>query len=663
MPPVRLPRSLLTLLIFALWGTSCAQRASDAALKVVVYPEQNLKATCVKVAAERPGQAPALSKGIEVIDEKPLFFAVYRGDDLEETVNLHAIAFVGPKGCDEPLKINVEGPPKSGTFRPGDVPPATLLQLPYPAEADDFDRDGYSKGPNGPDCDDSQTGINPGVAEICGDNVDNNCLSGTDCAERSCWGQTCATGICTPAGACQSPKVESACDDGLDNDQDGVIDCADPDCGAKSCLIDACNAGTCAGNVCGSPRPRVCNSPPNTECFNAAGTCSPGQGCTYTPKTGQACSNGGVCNVSGVCAPLLGYTPSNFAPPPLADFDAAMDVDCDLTFDSSGALAACPGQTAPQLRVVSMSDNSQAVLVAVKGLTVRQNRTLRLIGNRPIIFAVFGDVRIEGTISAASTAAFQGAGSGAALSCMTGVGAGVATGGGGAGGSYGGAGGAGGRSFDNLQGGPASPAAGNATIVPLRAGCLGGAGGGAFGGPGGRAGGGVQISASGSIQLVNLGGLGGTGGIIDAGAAGGGGGQANSAGGGGGGSGGAILLESATLVVQSRGRLTVNGGGGGEGSGDNGVTIVAGNTGEDATASTTPAAGGNGPGNGGGGGAGAAGATAAVPGDNAAAMNAGGGGGGGGSIGRIRLNVTQTCTLAAQSTVSGTFSSEKCVKP
>ncbi len=156
----------------------------------------------------------------------------------------------------------------------------------------DLDRDGY--GPYcdlGPDCDDSNPYINPGMEEVCGDELDNNCNSYTDercsCSEgqiepcyeapthtlnigeckegykvcengkfstckyqilpteelfdnldNNCNGQT-DEGIQLNACGELGEVPEEICDDGLDNDCDGLIDescgyCRDGD--VKNCF-------------------------------------------------------------------------------------------------------------------------------------------------------------------------------------------------------------------------------------------------------------------------------------------------------------------------------------------------------------------------------------------------------------------------------------------
>lgn len=285
-----------------------------------------------------------------------------------------------------------------------------------------------------------------------------------------------------------------------------------------------------------------------------------------------------------------------------------------------------------------MVDGAPVAVLYVKRLEVATGRTLRVIGDRPLIIVAETEVSILGTIDTSARADAPGADGESPLSQDAASGYdGVGNenhdaASGGAGGGYateGGNGGAGQNIADPVSATAGGQIRGDATLTKLAGG---GAGGGTselsrcnrqahWGGAGGGAiaiyaGQRIQVGPAGGILANGGGGAGGArcGGVFSSGA--------------GGGAGGAIFLQTAQLSVA--GVIAANGGGGGSGMKWS-IAVVTGQRGEDGGLGLQPARGGatvgSGSGSGGNGGAGVD-----LP------TNGSGntlGGGGGGAAGRV----------------------------
>lgn len=425
---------------------------------------------------------------------------------------------------------------------------------------------------------------------------------------------------------------------------------------------DACTFGdTCDG--VGGCRPGDRPTCAARTCQVPAPGCEPDAGCLYTTLNNGTPCDGGFC-VAGTCSPtppVFAYVPSNFAETNLPTSLGAFVVNCDdvtintqLNADAGISLVQCDGGvTVPPHTIVS-NGGYPAVLLFMDSLSVGPAGRLRGRGTRPLIFAVRGNVTVEGAIEVNSfeNATTMARGAGANVNCSSGIGRNgrlggtPETAGGGGGGAFGSNGGFGstGSGGGATLGGDAGVSFGNTTLVPLFGGCNGGNGGHAGTtnlGRAGRGGGAVQISAGGTIRLegnVSANGGGGEGGLTD-----------TRTGGGGGGSGGAVLLEClGSLSSSLYGNVTANGGGGGEGSGFGGG--FSGARGANGAIALTSAAGGATAACGGAGGNGAA--------RNGGVTNGGPttcgtdlpGGGGGGGLGRLRFNVYDGgCNFDSQS--------------
>jgi hypothetical protein len=464
----------------------------------------------------------------------------------------------------------------------------------------------------------------PAVNATCNDG--NDCTSMDHCdATGTCGGQarTCNQ---PPSGQCWAAIGACFADAGCQYHPDVGATCNDTDnCTVNDrCDVDAGCAGT---RVTCQPR----------ECAMPSGSCDADGGCRYTPfDAGMACGDGGACNTQGGCLPAFPFVPSNVA---INDIPTApsgkVTFNCGTTTIDTGTSGApsvsnaCPGQPPLSFNAITQSGGIATVVLAFEDLEISGGNTLAFTGGRPVIVVSLKDILVLGAIqvgAGAQSCATSGAGT---------KGSGITYKSGGGGGGFASAGGAGGTIAVT---GPAGGAGGAVNLgTQLRGGC-----------PGGVGGGSAERAASGggALQLVAFNSITVSGVISAPGAGGAGGGFSN--GGNGGGSGGELLLE-AQQVIASGGGLTCNGGGGGEAG--------TGNNGQPGQLTTAPASGGTDNVLGGSGGAGAAGATAAEAGEGSSLFA--GGGGGGGGVGRIRINVTNSCNIGPQVVISPAATSNK----
>jgi hypothetical protein len=524
--------------------------------------------------------------------------------------------------------------------------------------------------------------VRPSIETNCANGLDDDADGELDCADLDCTdracstgnacvaGQTCANGACQGGQqvTCTTPPSSCFVAGGLCVVDAGCRYLAMPgnscDDNSDCTTMDRCdNTGTCVGQI------RQCMQPPAGQCWAAVGVCVADAGCTYQPALGAtcddqdncttddrcggdagcagtrvtcaprecsipsgactgdggclynavdagiSCGDGGACNVQGACLPPFPFVPSNVAindiPSPSS---GKVTFGCGTTVIDTGASGVpsvtnyCGSQPMFGAASITQAGGLATVVLAFEDLEVSGNSTLSVIGARPAIIVSMKDILVLGAIQVAA---------GAQPCASAGVGAngsGVVYKSGGGGGGFASVGGAGGA----VGGGAAGGNGGAVNLgTALRGGCPGGLGGGSSARP---------SPGGGALQLVP--GRGGEGG-----------GFAN--GGNGGGSGGDLLLE-AQQVIASSGGLTCNGGAGGEAGTSN--------AGQPGQLTTMPAQGGSDGIAGGAGGNGAADVTAAQPGEGSTLLA--GGGGGGGGVGRIRINVTNSCNIGPQVTLS-----------
>jgi hypothetical protein len=421
-------------------------------------------------------------------------------------------------------------------------------------------------------------------------------------------GMFCVPGV----GTCESPSTLKVCN----ADGSAFV--------TKQCPSADCNV---CGSVCGQ---RYCKGDDLSDCSN--GTPVLVTSCAYgCDPAVPACRDPAASNFN--LDTFLTNDPGGGG----CKFSAAGDAVIDTT-TPTGAFTNFEGQQNPTVVQMPNGFPSEALVIPCQNLTIPAGSTLRLKGARAVIFAVYGAVTVDGTISAGGNGAEPGPGGGGSPGPLGagvgGSGAGHALAGSGGGGNFqnGGNGGAGNDAFTPTGGVAQSPS--NVALIPLLAGAAAGAvaNNSNVSGVGGGA---VQITSRDRITVS---------GIINAG--GGGGERAQESAGAwgahGGGAGGGILLEAPSVSIS--GVVVANGGAGGgsaPSSGGNCMPVALDCGGENGTLTTLPAAGGKGQcvgGNGGSGTVAPTSGTSKLLHDSGMNVDYTLGCGGGGSAGRIRIN-------------------------
>jgi MYXO-CTERM domain-containing protein len=127
------------------------------------------------------------------------------------------------------------------------------------------------------DCNDADANANPGLAERCGDGIDNNCDGtideGCGCADPDGDGY-CPPADCNDADPSVNPGATETCGDGIDNNCDGVTDegcgCTDADldgfCPPEDCNDSDPLVNPTQPDVCGDGIDNNCNGTIDETC-------------------------------------------------------------------------------------------------------------------------------------------------------------------------------------------------------------------------------------------------------------------------------------------------------------------------------------------------------------------------------------------------------------
>ena len=337
---------------------------------------------------------------------------------------------------------------------------------------------------------------------------DNNC--------NGC-GLACKTSVANAQPACVSSGCTFACNGGYTS------------CNGQ-CLNFATDIDNCGG--CGSPcTTGVANATAQCSGGNCGFACnhgytSCGGGCVDTSSDDNNCGGCGVvCSATcqgGSCFTPFGYAPSNFTATTYAGHvpGTGTTVNCNVTYTSPGTAGPstwCGGTGPYVVPNVAQAGGPNVDVLVFNSLTVASSFTVTLTGSNPVIFAVFGNASIDGTINAGTSGTKAGAGGNNATYCTPAPqdSQNAQWGGGGGGGRAlaGGKGNQGNQASGGFDNGGA--ASGNANAVPLLGGCSGEIGGNVCGRtlpqcampgnacePPGAGGGGVQISAAGTVSVA-----------------------------------------------------------------------------------------------------------------------------------------------------------------
>lgn len=177
-----------------------------------------------------------------------------------------------------------------------------------PGGAKDSDVDGYvDEDCGGDDCEDGQYGINPGLPEVCGDGVDNDCNDFTDADDAAC----------APA---QEP-----CDNHQECAPEGQICGFWPTFGDDRCSDHCathleCGADEICVHVSGTANLGYCRPPLNANATALGGQCTVGADCLD-----ESCLGGGCAKT---CGGEVECEPSDFSCTPAGSLSLGFHAVC-----------------------------------------------------------------------------------------------------------------------------------------------------------------------------------------------------------------------------------------------------------------------------------------------------------------------------------------------
>ena len=187
----------------------------------------------------------------------------------------------------------------------------------------DGDSDSYVSDacPGGDDCDDGDSAVNPGAAEVCDDSID-DCDGDTDMDDSDCAGCTtdadcddsnpCTDDLCDAANTCQNTNNPASCDDG------------------DACTMnDVCSNGVCAGEPLDADSDGfVSDACPNgTDCDDGSAAVNPDADEICDDGIDNDC-NGDIDGDDAACQGCPDADGDGFAS------DACGGTDCDDTNDA-----------------------------------------------------------------------------------------------------------------------------------------------------------------------------------------------------------------------------------------------------------------------------------------------------------------------------------------